>query len=157
VQAQRHNWAGLREEARFEAIRNPMKKILFLSVLAGLGGCANTPRITSPAIPVFFQPFSAALDQPALDTIASAAKTASAQPNYRVVVIGAADSVGSELANKYLSQTRAQVVADQLVADGVAQSRLRIYGRGMIQPTDGTPGTPVQGARRVLIAVGGSS
>jgi outer membrane protein OmpA-like peptidoglycan-associated protein len=132
-----------------------MKKILLLSMLAGLGGCAGEPQITSPAIPVFFQPFSAALDQPALDTIASAAKTANAQPNVPVAVIGAADSVGSELANKYLSQTRAQVVADQLMADGVAQSRLRIHGRGIIQPTDGASGTPVQAARRVLIAIGG--
>ena len=132
-----------------------MKKILILSMLAGLVGCAYTPQITSKATPVFFQPFSAALDEPALSTIASAAKTASAQPNASVVVVGAADSVRSEPPNKYLSQTRAQVVADQLVADGVAQSRLRIHGRGIIQPTGGASGTPVQAARRVLIAIGG--
>jgi outer membrane protein OmpA-like peptidoglycan-associated protein len=132
-----------------------MKKILIISMLAGLVGCADTPQITSKATPVFFQPFSAALDEPALSTIASVAKTANAQPNASVIVVGAADSVGSELANKYLSQTRAQVVADQLVADGVAQSRVRIHGRGIIQPTDAASGTPVQAARRVLIAIGG--
>jgi outer membrane protein OmpA-like peptidoglycan-associated protein len=132
-----------------------MKKILFLTMLAGIAGCTEAPQITSSAIPVFFQPFSAALDEPALSTIAGAAKTANTQPNAPVIVVGAADSVGSELANKYLSQTRAQVVADQLVTDGVAQSRLRIHGRGIIQPTDGATGTSVQAARRVLIAIGG--
>jgi outer membrane protein OmpA-like peptidoglycan-associated protein len=137
------------------ATENSMKKMVFFSMLAGLGGCADAPQITSAATPVFFQPFSAALDEPALSTIASVAKTANAQPDASVIVVGAADSVGSELANKYLSQTRAQVVADQLVSDGVAQSRLRIHGRGIIQPTDEATGTPVQAARRVLITIGG--
>ena len=135
-----------------------MKKLLILGVLAGLGGCAalEPPAGTpTPATPVFFQPFSAALDQPALNNIASAAKAANAQPDVPVTVIGSADSVGSAKANKYLSETRAQVVADQLAADGVAQDRLRIHARGIIQPTIEASGTPVQAARRVLIEIGG--
>ncbi len=139
-------------------VGDEMKKLLILSMLAGLGGCASMEAPSGPmppATPVFFQPFSAALDQPALDAIAAAAKAANAQPDAPVTVVGAADSVGSELANKYLSETRAQVVADQLVADGVAQERLNIRGRGMIQPTIVASGTPVQAARRVLIEIGG--
>ncbi|SHE46143.1 OmpA family protein [Acidocella aminolytica] len=135
-----------------------MKKLLAFSMLVGLGGCASMgapPSPLPPATPVFFQPFSAALDQAALNAIATAAKAASAQPNAPVVVVGAADSVGSKLANKYLSETRAQVVADQLVADGVAQDRLHIHAEGMIYPKTETPGTPAQGARRVLIQIGG--
>jgi outer membrane protein OmpA-like peptidoglycan-associated protein len=135
-----------------------MKKLLILGILTGLGGCAffeAPPGPPPPATPVFFQPFSAALDQAALNAIATAARAANAQPDAPVTVIGAADSVGSVKANKYLSETRAQVVADQLVADGVAQSRLRIRARGSIQPTLETPGTPVQAARRVLIEISG--
>ncbi|MGE4481647.1 OmpA family protein [Acidocella sp.] len=113
------------------------------------------PSAPPPATPVFFQPFSAALDQPALNAISTAAKAANAQPGAAVVVIGAADSVGSKLANKYLSETRAQVVADQLAADGVAQERLHIHATGMIAPSHDAPGTPVQGDRRVLIQIGG--
>ncbi len=136
-----------------------MKKLLIVSMLAGLGGCASMDAPSGPpppATPVFFQPFSAALDQPALNTIAAVAKAANAQPDAPVTVIGAADSVGSELANKYLSETRAQVVADQLVADGVAQERLRIHARGLIQSANVAPGAPAQVARRVLIEVGGA-
>ncbi|MBU6419995.1 MAG: OmpA family protein [Proteobacteria bacterium] len=135
-----------------------MKKLLILGILMGLGGCASLDAPSGPpppATPVFFQPFSAALDQAALNAIATAAQAANAQPDAPVTVIGAADSVGSVKANEYLSETRAQVVADQLAADGVAQSRLRIRARGIIQPTLEAPGTPVQAARRVLIEIGG--
>lgn len=136
-----------------------MKKILIISALAALGGCASMeapPGPPLPATPVFFQPFSAALDEPALNAIANAAKAANAQPDAPVTVIGAADSVGSVLANKYLSETRAQVVADQLAADGVAQDRLHIQARGIIYPSNTATGTPVQAARRVLIEIGGA-
>ena len=56
----------------------------------------------------------------AAKTIAAAAKAALADPAAPVVVTGAADTVGSALANKYMSEARAQVVSDALVADGVA-------------------------------------
>lgn len=134
-----------------------MKKLLILSVLAGLAGCAELEGPVGPpppATPVFFQPFSAALDQPALTTIATIAKAANEQPDAPVTVIGAADSVGDPQANLYLSKTRAQVVADQLVADGVDRARLRIHARGEIRPTSEAPGGPVQAARRVLVEIG---
>ncbi len=141
----------------FVTIGGEMRKLLLVSMLAVLGGCASLDAPQGPpppATPVFFQPFSAALDQPALDAIASVAKAANAQPDMPVKVIGAADSVGSALANKYLSETRAQVVADQLAADGVAQDRLRVHARGTIQSVQVASGAPAQAARRVLIIIG---
>ena len=134
-----------------------MKKFLMISVLYGLSGCASLPFMgppasTAPATPVFFQTFSAALDQSAISTIASAAKTANQKPNARITVIGAADGVGSARANKYLSETRAQVVADALVADGVAAERIHIRGMG-IAPSAVAAGTPAQSSRRVLIEI----
>jgi outer membrane protein OmpA-like peptidoglycan-associated protein len=135
-----------------------MKKFLAISVLCGLAGCADMggapPGPPPPATPVFFQPFSAALDPAATNTIAAAAQAANAQPNARVVVIGAADSVGSVEANKYLSETRAQVVADALVADGVAEGRIHMHGVG-VAPSPAPTGMPAQFARRVLIEIGG--
>jgi len=134
-----------------------MRKFIAISVLCGLVGCAELPAMpfygppaaSTPATPVFFQPFSAALDQPALATIASAAQEAKAKPDARVLVTGAADSVGSSKANKYLSETRAQVVADALVADGVARGRIHLRAAGEVS----APGSYTQVARRALIQI----
>jgi outer membrane protein OmpA-like peptidoglycan-associated protein len=137
-----------------------MKKFLMISALCGLSACASVPFMneppvpTTPATPVFFQPFSANLDQPALDTIAAAAKAANEEPGAQVTVIGAADGVGSAAANKYLSKTRAQVVADQLETDGVDPSRLRIRGEGTA-PSPAPAAGAAQSARRALIQIGG--
>ncbi len=139
-----------------------MRKFLVISMLCAvagpLAGCADFPGLgggqgaTSPATPVFFQPFSAALDQPALTVIAAAAKAANAEPGVPVKVTGAADSVGGSKANELLSETRAQVVADALVTDGVAQSRITVTGIG--EATTPTTGAAAQFSRRALIQIG---
>ena len=134
-----------------------MKKILMFSLLCALSGCdsgtmMDASAVNAPATPIFFQPFSAALDESAMTTIATAAKAAEAQPDATVIVTGAADSVGSLLANKYLSETRAQVVADALAADGVAPSRIHMRAAG-IASAPGPVGAPAQSARRVLIQI----
>jgi outer membrane protein OmpA-like peptidoglycan-associated protein len=139
-----------------------MKKFLTISMLCGLTGCASIgslpfmgpPPVTSPATPVFFQPLSAALDAPALSTISSVAKAANNQPDARIIVTGAADNVGSAQANKYLSEARAQMVADALAADGISSARIRIRGVGTA-PSPAAPGMPAQSARRVLIQLQG--
>jgi outer membrane protein OmpA-like peptidoglycan-associated protein len=127
-----------------------------MTVLAALAGCATptTPADLPPAVPVFFQSWSAALDASALNAIATAASVAKANPTDDVLVTGAADSVGSSQANIYISQTRAQVVADQLVADGVSRDRIKTKGAGEV-PTMAPNGSPAQIGRRVLIQVGG--
>lgn len=133
-----------------------MKKLLAISVLASLAGCGVLPSLDysggqgPPATPVFFQPFSAALDADALKTIQGAAQAANAAPDDRVIVIGGADNTGSPQVNKYLSKARAQMVADTLEADGVAPGRIRIHGAGTV-PNRAAPGQPAQSARRALI------
>ncbi len=139
-----------------------LRKFLVFSMLGAvagpLAGCAGFPGMaggqgpTTPATPVFFQPFSAALDQPALTIIAATAKAANAQPDAPITVTGAADSVGSTKANELLSQTRAQVVADALVTDGVAPSRITVTGIG--ESTTPATGAAAQFSRRALIQIG---
>ena len=131
-----------------------MKLILTIAALAALTGCATTPPSPLRTTPVFFQPWSAALDANALSAIAIAAQTAQAEPQARVEVTGAADSVGGDKANRYISEARAQMVADQLETDGVAPGRIAVRGAGVVH--DLAPiGTPSQFARRVLIVIGG--
>jgi outer membrane protein OmpA-like peptidoglycan-associated protein len=132
-----------------------MRRFVVFGLLLSVAGCADLtgapPVAPTPATPVFFQPFSAALDKPALDTIAEAAKVAANEPGARVTVVGAADPIGSLKANAYLSKTRAQVVADQLEADGVDPARIRVRAIGETN----TPTGATQSGRRALIEIGG--
>ena len=133
-----------------------MKRLLSVTVMVALAGCAamTPPASLPPATPVFFQPWSAALDDHAISTIASAAQAAQAAPTAPISVIGAADSTGSAQANKYISETRAQVVSDQLVADGVASNRITVHGAGTVSAPV-PAGAPAQYSRRVIIQLGG--
>jgi outer membrane protein OmpA-like peptidoglycan-associated protein len=126
---------------------------LSFAIIATIGAaaCAQTP---TSSYPVFFQPWSAALDANANRTIAIAAKTAAANPTYPVVVTGSADTVGSAQANKDMALTRAQVVADALAADGVGASRIAVVSAGAISSPGAAPGSYAQFSRRVLIQVG---
>jgi outer membrane protein OmpA-like peptidoglycan-associated protein len=138
-----------------------MKKLLTISVLCGLSGCAQLqnlpfigpPAVTSPATPVFFQPLSATLDQPSLTTISSVAKAAAQNPDKPVFVTGAADSVGTNEANDTLATARAQAVEAALVADGIPASRIHTRSIG-VATSPAAPGMPAQSARRALIQIG---
>jgi len=77
------------------------------------------------------------------------AKWAADHPNQSVAVNGFADPEGSKQANIDISRTRAQLVVDQLVKDGVSQQRIRLGAKG---PTDFTLSS--QESRRVEIAIG---
>lgn len=145
-----------------------MRKLLMVSVLAGiagpLAGCAGMmgqgatqsppPIPTPPDTPVFFQEWSSALDPAALSTIATAAAAANKLPAAPIVVTGAADTLGSAKANLYLSKTRAQVVADQLVTDGVAPARIKTKAVGEVA-APAMADMPAQFSRRVLIHIVG--
>jgi outer membrane protein OmpA-like peptidoglycan-associated protein len=101
-------------------------------------------------IVVFFKEWSAAIDPPAAGAITEAAQWAKDHPADAVKVTGYADTTGSATANDYMSRTRAQVVADQLVTDGVDRSRIVIAAQGATGFTQTS-----QESRRVEIAIGG--
>ena len=97
---------------------------------------------------VFFQEWSAALDDDATKVINDAAGIVKADNGKHITVAGYADTTGSEAANKLLSDLRAQVVTDRLVEDGIAADSIRQAGKGET-PADGFK----QESRRVTITV----
>ncbi|MBX3561587.1 MAG: OmpA family protein [Sphingomonas sp.] len=91
-----------------------------LSLSFGLGSA-----VLSPAAQAQIRAFAEALQRPQLATM-------------RVAIEGHTDSSGSRATNVSLSQRRAQAVADYLVAQGVARSRLDVRGYGYDRPLQGT-------------------
>lgn len=55
-------------------------------------------------------------------------------PNLRVVAVGHTDSVGSDAYNLKLGQKRARSVADYLISEGVAPSRIDVRSEGESRP-----------------------
>ena len=74
-------------------------------------------------------------------------------PQSNVVVVGHADSTGTEAYNQDLSERRARAVAGVLLGAGVAQSRLTAVGRGETDPiaTNATPQGRAQNRRVDII------
>ena len=113
-----------------------------LALLAA--ACAPTPA--APTLVVFFTSNSGDLDSAALSAVNQAADVARATPGRPVIVSGYATSIGTAATNQTLSQLRAQIVADALVARGVDRSRVIVRPRG---ETQGDPGIE---SRRVEIS-----
>ena len=57
-----------------------------------------------------------------------------ANPDATIVISGHTDSVGSDDANRTLSQKRAQAVKDWLVAKGINANRMKVIGKGEAEP-----------------------
>jgi outer membrane protein OmpA-like peptidoglycan-associated protein len=121
---------------------------LAIAVGASLAACASLEG-TSNRYVVFYQPWSAQLDNSAKGVVDIAAGFALRHPNLPVTVSGYADPVGSRQANMDISRTRARVVSDELVAMGVAPSRIQRVANGGTDLDDS-----LQASRRVEIDVG---
>ena len=118
-------------------------------MLAGLAGCVQKGPVDAPPVsPVFFTALSANLDGPALQVIGHVVEDALANPSRSVIVQGFADQVGTPAANKTLSELRAQVVADAIVARGVDRRRIVLRPRGATQADPGIE------SRRVDVSFG---
>ena len=126
----------------------------FLSVLAvgsalGAAACAPKPVVDAPPKSVvFFTNFSADLDGPAQQVIEHVSADALANPRRTVYVEGYANAVGSAEANQKLSDLRAQVVVDGLVAHGVPRTRI------VLRPRGATGADPGLERRRVDVSFG---
>ena len=125
-----------------------MRFVSYLALALVVSACSLYSSSNPPYL-VYFQERSAQLDPEARGLIVLAATRAKDEPTAAVNVIGYTDSAGSPPADILLSQQRAQVVADALVANGVAANRLKRIGRGQ---TGSDPGVA---SRRVEITIGG--
>jgi outer membrane protein OmpA-like peptidoglycan-associated protein len=126
-----------------------MRRLMLLGVLfAALGACSLFDPPGQRYL-VFFQEWSASLDDGGQAAVTAAAGWANQHPDAPVTVIGFADPEGSPQANRDLSRTRAQVVADQLATDGVAPARITVRSAGSVDYTMDS-----QESRRVIITLG---
>jgi outer membrane protein OmpA-like peptidoglycan-associated protein len=106
---------------------------LLLLLLCAATGSARAADLPAQKFVVFFQEWSAAIDDNAQAVIGNAAAWVKSHPGNIAHVNGFADPTGSREANILLSELRAQVVVDQLKTDGVDQSRVRQRGHGSVQ------------------------
>jgi outer membrane protein OmpA-like peptidoglycan-associated protein len=106
-----------------------MSKPLGLALAAALLAPASVIAAPPPTV-VFFTEWSARIDDAARRAIDAAAERAKQDGAKELTVTGYADTTGSKEANALLSATRAQVVTDQLVADGVPASHIHQAAKG---------------------------
>ena len=125
-----------------------MRRLWVLGLLLAISACVGPPPASQPLV-VYYQQWSASLDDPAMQIIASAATSANGQQTLPVVVTGFADPEGSPQANRDLSRTRAQRVADGLIVDGVAKERISVTAHGSVGFA-----MDAQESRRVTISLG---
>ncbi len=127
-----------------------MYRIALLFLLCFTLTRANAAEPPTQKFVVFFEEWSARLDDSAQAVIDQAASAAKAQPKAIVYVEGFADPTGSGKANALLTDLRAQIVMDRLQADGVPLSRLQARGHGSVKFALSS-----QESRRVEISLGG--
>jgi outer membrane protein OmpA-like peptidoglycan-associated protein len=119
--------------------------LLLACVVSGSVRAADPPE----KFVVFFQEWSAAIDDAAQDVITHAADWAKAHPGNFARVNGFASPTGSRQANILMADLRAQRVVDQLLADGVDAKRIHQRGHGPVPFA-----ISEQESRRVEISIG---
>src|SRR5215831_14713594 len=102
---------------------------LFLIVPVLVAPHAGAQSLPNRKVVVFFREWSAAFDHSATGALNSVAKWAKEHPSVRLLVAGFADTTnGSQQANAYLSELRAERVYDTLIEDGVPADRIERKG-----------------------------
>ena len=106
---------------------------LIAGAAIALVGCSQQ---TGPSVSrrylIFFQQWSAQLDDSAKSTISAAANLAKNHKAEPITVVGYADPEGSPQANRDISRLRAQIIVDGLVAEGVAPDRIARRAAGSV-------------------------
>ena len=87
-------------------------------VLVGVNFDYNSTKLSSEAYPVLFHAVQVLLQN----------------PDMQVEIQGYTDNIGSDKANLKLSEKRAQMVKNYLVARGVDGTRLKVVGYGEVNP-----------------------
>lgn len=110
-----------------------MRRLAILLLL--FSACVGSAHAADPAprFVVFFQEWSAAMDDAAQGVVSQAAAYTKAHPRDQVRVHGFADPTGSRQANILLSELRAQRVSDQMQENGIPVARIRLDGHGSVK------------------------
>jgi outer membrane protein OmpA-like peptidoglycan-associated protein len=128
-------------------MRRSLPFAILLLAASAIPGGARADDLTRFVI--YFGSWSALIEPAAQQAVAAAAAAAKQNAAAPVIVTGYASTVGSVAANTLLSQLRAQIVNDELLADGVDASRITLTGTGpttfLVEPVE---------SRRVVIQVG---
>jgi OmpA-OmpF porin, OOP family len=116
--------------------------VIVMALVLGVVANAQTPSGPTdqkePRFLVYFDEFSAFLTNEAKTIIADAAKQARESGAHRIIVQARASATGTSETNKYLSQTRSSIVADQLEADGISRSMIQQQPIGQTGSSDPT-------------------
>ncbi|MFL5256501.1 MAG: OmpA family protein [Rhodopila sp.] len=123
--------------------------LVLLTLAAGCTKLSGGPSTAS--FPVFFAPYSADLDQQALDAVHSASDFAKANARQPVILIGYSAPPDPGKDTPGLSDKRAEAVRAALVSDGISSNRISAVGQGTTAPKANMPSVSV---RRVDISVG---
>jgi outer membrane protein OmpA-like peptidoglycan-associated protein len=111
--------------------------VLFLAALAGCTPMQSTATMTEAGrYLVYFNEFSANLSPDAQNVIAEAASKVKEYGAKVVKVEGRANATGSVAANQRLTETRTQVVYDELRRDGVDPTIIQQQPLGQVTTTD---------------------
>ncbi|WP_072008626.1 OmpA family protein [Hymenobacter sp. IS2118] len=103
---------------------------------------------------ILFDTNSSSLRPASLSEIDKMAAVLQKYPDTNVLVEGHTDASGSDAINQPLSERRAQAVAGEAIAQGVASSRVTTQGYGSSQPiADNASAEGKQANRRVEVAI----
>jgi outer membrane protein OmpA-like peptidoglycan-associated protein len=117
-------------------------------LLAAVGGCSWLSD--SRKYSVYFEPYSADLNQQGHETITAVADFARSHPLQPVAIDGFSAPADPKRDIDGLSAQRADAVKQALVDGGVSSSRITVTANGTVDPKT----LPSVGVRRVDIAVG---
>jgi OmpA-OmpF porin, OOP family len=112
------------------------------SIVLSSAASSQTPpgpsNQSGPRFLVYFDEFSAFLTDEAKTIIAEAAKRARETGAHRIVIQARASATGTSETNKFLAQTRASIVTDQLEEDGVSRAMIQQEAVGQTGSSDPT-------------------
>jgi peptidoglycan-binding protein ArfA len=117
--------------------------------------CANLRSAVKALGPITFATDGSALSPAAEQTLNQVADKLKECPGVTVTINGYTDNTGNDAINNPLSTTRADAVADYLIARGVARDHLTTKGRGAADPIADNSSPDGQAKnRRVEILIG---
>lgn len=123
-------------------------RLMALAALAALSACGSSPDARN--FSVYFQPYSADLDDQAQETAEAAGRYAKDHATLPVSVVGFSNPADPGRDFDGQSAQRAEAIMRVLTAQGVSANRISTSSSSVIDPL---PVSPVA-ARRVDIAVG---